>query len=132
MDHIHKLATFCIGRAVMFGALAIGTVMLSFAFDLALAFHAGAVMTLMMVQILIIKALWAPRQNPKRTEIWMYLDKKARPAGAPAKAVFLNVLKDVYADFARGAFRVACGLFAASLTIRVLHAAQMPVDLPGG
>lgn len=111
-------AFVCIGRAVMFGALAIGLVMLSFSFDPPKAFFAGAVLTLIMAEILILKALVAPWQNPKRTEVWGYLDEASRPGDASGMEVFVAVLRDVYGLFARNSFTAACSFFAASLLLR--------------
>lgn len=105
----------------MFGTLAIGTIMLSLAFDLALALHAGAIGMLIMVQVLIFKALTVQRQNPKQTEVWQHLDVDARPVGAPGAAVFASVLKDVYAFFARNAFTLACWFFGVSMLLRILR-----------
>lgn len=118
MEKIRRIALVCIGRAVMFGAFAIGLIMISLSFDPALAFMSGALLTLAMAEILVVKALIAPRQNPRHTEVWGYLDKSSRPAGTSGRAVFLCVLRDVYALFARRSYTVACTFFAASLVLR--------------
>jgi hypothetical protein len=118
MEKIHKTAFMCIGRAVMFGAFAIACIMLSFSFDLALSLYAGAVLTLVMAEILILKALIMPWQNPKRTEVWTYLDARSRPSGPSGKAVFIAVLTDVYTQFARDSFAAACAFFAVSILLR--------------
>ncbi|MCT7378594.1 hypothetical protein [Chelativorans salis] len=123
MEKIRNTAIVCIGRAVMFGALAIVLIMVSLSFDLELALFAGAALTLAMAEILIIKAQIAPRQNPKRTEVWTCLDKAARPAGAEGKAVFTAVLRDVYVFFARNSYAIACSFFAASLFVRIARGA---------
>lgn len=121
MEKIRNTAFICIGRAVMFGALAIALIMLSFSFDLELALYAGAVLTLAMAQILILKALILPWQNLKRTEVWMCLDAGSRPADSTGRAVLAAVLSDVYGFFARNSFTVACSFFAASLLLKAMR-----------
>jgi Ca2+/Na+ antiporter len=115
MDKIREVAVFCIGRAVMFGSLAITCVMVGFSFNPVSAFRAGAVLTLLMAAILIWKAYAAARQNPKSTEVWVYLDDKARPANEHSRFVFATVMRDVYARFGQASLAVACLFFAISM-----------------
>ncbi|EHK57258.1 hypothetical protein [Allomesorhizobium alhagi] len=115
MDKIREVAVFCIGRAVMFGSLAITCVMVGFSFNPVSAFRAGAVLTLLMAAILIWKAYAAARQNPKSTEVWVYLDDKARPANEHSRFVFATVMRDVYARFGQASLAVACLFFAISV-----------------
>ncbi|WP_367716149.1 hypothetical protein AB2N04_18550 [Nitratireductor sp. GISD-1A_MAKvit] len=114
----------CIGRAVLFGSLAIGLVMLSLSFDLALAFSAGAIMTLLMSEILILKAHATTQQNPRKTEVWLHLKPEARPVGASGAKVFLAVLKDTYLRFAVLSLEAGCGFFAFSTMLRLARAAS--------
>jgi Ca2+/Na+ antiporter len=115
MDKIREVAVFCVGRAVMFGSLAITCVMVGFSFNPVSAFRAGAVLTLLMAAILIWKAYAAARQNPKSTEVWVYLDDKARPANEHSRLVFATVMRDVYARFGQASLAVACLFFAISM-----------------
>jgi hypothetical protein len=115
VEKIREVAVACIGRAVMFGSLAIACVMLGFSFNPVSAFRSGAVLTLVMVVVLIGKAATAHRKNPKYTEVWLYLDETNRPSEAHSQLVFAAIMREVYARFARTAFFVACGLFAISL-----------------
>jgi type IV secretory pathway VirB3-like protein len=115
MQKIREIAFACVGRAVMFGVLAIACVMIGFSFNPVSAFRSGAVLTLVMAAILIFKAATAHRQNPKMTEVWLYLDESNRPSDGHARFVFATVMRDVYARFAQAALLVACGLFVISL-----------------
>ena len=97
MDEIRRVAVGCIGRAVMFGSLAIGCVMVGFSFNPVSAFRSGAFLTLTMALALMWKAMTAAGKNPKHTEVWLYLDEKSRPAdarrdgcSAPSCATFTN------------------------------------------
>ena len=122
MEKIRKVAVMCIGRAVMFGALAIGLIMISFSFDLVLAFSAGALLALVMAQILIIKAYATARQNPRKTEAWNYLSPDARPTGRPGVKVFRSILIEVYLRFAAHSLTAGCCFFTTSMALRVLRA----------
>jgi Ca2+/Na+ antiporter len=115
MEKIREVAIFCVGRAVMFGSLAITCVMVGFSFNPVSAFRAGAVLTLLMAAILIWKAYAAASQNPKLTEVWMYLDQKARPANEHSRFVFATIMRDVYARFGQASLAVACLFFAISV-----------------
>lgn len=117
MEPVRKVALACVGRAVGYGALAIVLLMLSFAFDAALAFRCGAICTLAMAGILTLKACVAHRQPPRRTEVWLYLDERWRPADERANRNFSAMLCEVYAEFARLALNIACGFFAVSVAL---------------
>lgn len=117
MDEIRRVAVECVGRAVMFGSLAIGCVMVGFSFNPVSAFRSGAILTLVMALVLMWKAMTASTTNPKHTEIWLYLDEKSRPIDDPARRVFGTVMRDVYGGFARIALGVAVGFFVLSLVL---------------
>jgi len=115
MERTRQIAFFCVGRAVMFGWLAIACVMLSFSFDPVAAFRAGAVLALVMAAILIVKGYAAMRQNPRHTEVWIYLDEKTRPMNDQARWVFSNMMREVYGRYAQGVFVMSCIFFVISL-----------------
>lgn len=117
MDEIRRVAVACIGRAVMFGSLAIGCVMVGFSFNPVSSFRSGAFLTLTMALVLMWKAMTAATKNPKHTEVWLYLDEKSRPVDASARRVFATVMRDVYGCCARIALGVAVGFFALSLVL---------------
>jgi preprotein translocase subunit SecG len=117
MDEIRRVAVECVGRAVMFGSLAIGCVMVGFSFNPVSAFRSGAFLTLMMALVLMWKAMTASTKDPRRTEIWLYLDEKSRPIDDSARRVFGSVMRDVYGVFARLALSVAVGFFVLSLIL---------------
>lgn len=105
----------------MFGWFAIGLIVISFSFELAHALNAGAILTLIMAQILIIKAFATPWQSPQSTEVWLHLDDGSRPTGKAGAKVFASILADVYLRFAQRCFTVGCGFFAVSFVLRVLR-----------
>jgi len=115
MERIRNAANVCIGRAVLFGWLAIVMIMFSLSFNPAIAFRAGAVMAMVMSSILLVKAFGASRKNPRSTEVWMYLDDQSRPRNDEARLVFRNTMREAYARFARSVFIVACVMFMLSI-----------------
>jgi len=115
MERTRQVAFFCVGRAVMFGWLAIACIMFSFSFSPVIAFKAGAVLALAMSAILLFKAFASARQNPRHTEVWLYLDDKTRPMNDQARAVFRNTMREVYGRYARGVFIMSCVFFATSV-----------------
>ncbi len=117
MDEIRRVAVDCIGRAVMFGSLAIGCVMVGFSFNPVSAFRSGAFLTLIMALALMWKAMTAGGKNPKHTEVWLYLEEKSRPVDDPSRRVFGVIMRDVYGLYARFALGVAIGFFALSLVL---------------
>ena len=117
MDKIRQIAVHCTGRAVMFGTLAITCVMISFSFDPAVAFKAGAIMSLAMSGILLFKAATARSKDPRKTEVWLYLDKDARPREGHPQAVFSGILRDVYARFAQMTLAASVTMFAVSVVL---------------
>ncbi len=117
MEKVREVAVACVGRAVMFGTLAIGCVMVGFSFNPVSAFRSGAVLTLVMAAVLIWKAVAAQRKNPKETEVWLYLDEHSRPAGEHARLMFAAVMREVYGRFAQYSLFAACAMFALSLVL---------------
>lgn len=120
MHEIRRIALQCVGRAVMFGSLAIGCVMMGFSFSPVSAFRSGAFMALIMAALLMGKAMIAGSKNPKRTEVWLYLDEKSRPIDAAAQTVFRTVMREVYVLYARISLAAAVGLFALSLVFMLV------------
>ncbi|MEO3998094.1 hypothetical protein [Mesorhizobium sp. CAU 1732] len=114
MEMVRKVAVMCVARAVMFGTLGIGCTMFAFAYDPPAAFRCGAILTLMMAGILILKAHYVLRQKPRNTEVWIYLDERTRPREPEAVKRYAAVLREVYGQAARIAFAVSCALFVIS------------------
>lgn len=114
MEPVRKVGFACVGRAVLFGSLAIACVMFAFSFNPVTAFRSGAIMTLLMSAILAWKAYAAAWQNPTMTEVWLYLDETQKPKQQHARVVFATIMREIYVRFAAGTLAVACGLFVIS------------------
>jgi predicted HAD superfamily hydrolase len=117
MDKVAEIAFMCTSRAVSFGALAIGCIMFSFSFDPVVAMRAGAILTLAMSAILLVKAATVTRQKVSHTEAWIYLDKESRRMDEAAKDAFRRILSLCYLKFAQGTLYVACAMFVLSMLL---------------
>ena len=119
MEKVRQIAMFSVGRAVFFGGFAISIVMLSLAFNFALALKGGAILTLVMSLILLWCTLTAERRNPNSTETWILLDEKFRPVNSHAKKAFCLVMKEVYGIYAYYSVLISLGLFGGSITLQL-------------
>ena len=121
---IRRVAAQCVGRAVMFGSLAIGCVMIGFSFDPASSFRSGAVLTLLLALVLVAKAMSAGSKHPRHTEVWLYLDQKARPMDEAARVAFGSVMREVYGAHALIAFGIAVAFFVVSWGVALFVPSQ--------
>ena len=128
MERIRQVAIECVGRAVMFGWLAIGCVMVGFSFAPVSSFRSGAVLALLMALVLLWRAMTAAGRNPKHSEVWLYLDENSRPAEAHAHLIFATVMREVYGRYAQVTLGVAVGFFAASVLLQL--AGLEPYSVP--
>jgi hypothetical protein len=115
MERIRYHAWASITRACGFGALAIGTAMVGAAALPAVAAKIGAAATALMASILIYKAVNAPRQPYRTTELWIMLDRNHGLPEAHAQRILMGVLRDCYIRSAKIAFTVAIVLWILGL-----------------
>lgn len=83
-DRIERLAQISVARGVGFAALTVFCFMISFAGDTINMLRAGGTGALLITVALWMKAANANPQYFKRTEVWIMLDKPARPPDAIA------------------------------------------------
>ena len=119
MDRIQVAAETSIGRAVGFGALAIGTVVLGLIFDPVLALKTGGALTLLMAAIIQLKAERARLQPYRSTEVWLLLDKRLGLPEDHAQRVVSTVLRSVYDRYAQASLGVAVGLWLLGLGLQL-------------
>lgn len=118
-DRIRELAQFSIGRACLFGLLAIVTFMLGLIGWPDLAMRSGAILFLMTAAILMLKAAQAPARNYRRTEVWILLGKRHDLPEARAQAIFGEVLRSTYIRFARITVAASGVLWICDLAVRL-------------
>jgi hypothetical protein len=119
MDKIHRTAMFAVGRAVFFGGFAISLIMMAFAFDFALAFRAGAILSLAMSAILLWFAQTAHRRPPEKSEVWLLLPADDKPKGDVARSMFVRVMHEVYLHYAARAFAFGAGFLILAMLLGI-------------
>jgi hypothetical protein len=118
-ERIRELALVSIGRACLFGMLAIATFMFALLAWPGLAMRSGAVMFLVTSAILMLKAAQAPMRNYRRTEVWLLLGKQHDLPEPRAQAIFGEVLRSTYVQFAKVTAAAAVVLWLADVLIRL-------------
>jgi hypothetical protein len=101
METMRRIAFETVLRACGFASLAIFCVMIGLSFEPRAAFQAGAMLTMLMAAILMLKAYGARTKNYRRTELWLYLPEEHRPPEALAQRMTSSVLQETYLTFAR-------------------------------
>jgi hypothetical protein len=121
VDRIQAAAEISIGRAVGFGALAIGTVVLGLIFDPALALKAGGALTLLMAAVIQLKAERARSQPYRSTEVWLILDKRLGLPDDHAQRIVSTVLCTIYRRYAQASVAVAVCLWLLGLAFQLIR-----------
>lgn len=101
MDQMRRFAYASILRACGFAALATFCLMFGTAFDLHLAFRAGAVSATIVLFALLYKADEALRKDYRKTEMWMMLPKEERPPATVAQRMTNTILHETYLNVAK-------------------------------
>jgi hypothetical protein len=120
VDRIRAAAEISIGRAVGFGALAVGTVVVGLVFEPVLALKTGSALTLLMAVVLLLKSAQARSRPYQRTEVWLILDKQLGLPEDRAQRMVSQVLHDTYDRYARRCLAVALGLWLLGLAFQLL------------
>jgi hypothetical protein len=121
VDRIQVAAEISIGRAVGFGALAIGTVVLGLIFNPALALKSGGALTLLMAAVIQLKAERARSQPYRSTEVWLLLDKRLGLPDDHAQRIVSTVLCSVYRRYAQASVAVAVCLWLLGLACQLIR-----------
>ena len=100
MDQMRRIAFETVMRSCGFGSLAIFCVMIGLSFNPQVAFQTGGALTMLMTGILVFKAFEARTKNHRRTEMWLYLPKEARPPEATAQRLTATLMREIYLTFA--------------------------------
>lgn len=114
LGHIRAAAFLSIGRACMFGALAIWAMTFGFIAWPVTAFRVGALLTTLAGVILVYKALAAPYRSYRRTETWMLIGRNHGLPEEHAQAVISGILRETFWRFALYASVVALLLWIAA------------------
>ncbi len=100
MEDMRRIAFETVLRACGFASLAIFCIMIGLSFNPLVAFQSGGFLTTVMTGILVLKAFEARTKPYRRTEMWLYLPKEARPPEAVAQRMTASLMREVYLNFA--------------------------------
>lgn len=119
MEEIRRLAFFTVARANAFALLAIGCMMagLSFFFFPGAALRVGGILSLLLCLLLVLMGKGARNLDHRRTELWLYLEKAARPQEAIARRLVGAALREAYYTCARYSAAFSAALLAGALAI---------------
>jgi hypothetical protein len=117
VDDIRRVAYEIVLRACSFGSLTIFCIMIGLSFDPRISFQSGGVLTLVMTLILALKAYEARTKPYRRTEMWLYLPKEARPPAGSAQRITATVMREVYLTFALWTSAIAIGMWGVVLML---------------
>ena len=115
MEDIRRVAYEIVLRACGFGSLTIFCIMIGLSFSPTVSFQSGGFLTTVMALILAMKAYEARTKPYRRTEMWLYLPKDARPPAASAQQITATIMREVYLTFAVWTAAIAIGLWAVAL-----------------
>jgi hypothetical protein len=117
VDDIRRVAYEIVLRACSFGSLTIFCIMIGLSFDPRISFQSGGVLTLVMTLILALKAYEARTKPYRRTEMWLYLPKEARPPAGSAQRITATIMREVYLTFALWTSAIAIGMWGVVLML---------------
>ena len=115
MEDIRRIAYETVLRACGFGSLTIFCIMIGLSFNPKVSFQSGGFLTTVMTLILALKAYEARTKPYRRTEMWLYLPKEARPPEASAQQITARVMREVYLTFALWTSTIAIGMWGMAL-----------------
>lgn len=126
LDRIRWAAVQSVGRGCLFALLAIGMTMFGLISWPILAFRSGAILSMMMLAVLVLRGELAGRQDYRRTETWLMMDRRHALPESHAARVILGILRDTYRRFAVYAAVIAVTCW----TLMFLATALQPPGAP--
>lgn len=112
---IEQLAVLSVARGCGFAALGAVCTMAGLSFDPPLAMRVGGVIALMTTFILLLKAARAGAKPYRDTELWIMIDRDARPPAAIAQLVIGATRRGVLYRFAYYSAAISAGMLGLSL-----------------
>lgn len=116
-QRVRALAVHSVGRGCFFAALAIWCVMIGLIAEPLQSVKSGAILTMLVVCVLLLKARWVTRHSYKKTEVWILLDRRIDLRPEIAQQIITTTLREVYLRCAWYAVLVALGFWAFALVL---------------
>jgi hypothetical protein len=114
-QRVRALAIHSVGRGCFFAALAIWCVMIGLIAEPLQAIKAGAILTMIVVCALLIKAGRVTHLSYKKTEVWILLDRQIDLAPEVAQRVITVLLREIYLRYALYAALIAISFWLMAL-----------------
>lgn len=116
-QRVRALATQSVGRACFFAALAIWCVMIGLIADPLQSTKAGAILTMMVACVLLLKAGRVPHVSYRKTEVWLLLNRQIDLRPEQAQRVITGTLREIYLRYAVYATAMAVGFWCFALLL---------------
>lgn len=114
-ERIRAMAVHSVGRGCFFAALAIWCVMIGLIAEPLQSIKSGAVLTMLAVCVLLLKAGYVTRHSYKKTEVWILLDRRIDLRPEVAQRIITTTLREIYLRCAWYGTLIALGFWAAAL-----------------
>lgn len=114
-QRVRALAVHSVGRGCFFAALAIWCVMIGLIAEPLQALKSGAILTMIVVCILLIKAGHVTRASYKKTEVWIMLGRSIELSPEVAQRIITVTLREVYLRYALYAAVIGIGFWLCAL-----------------
>lgn len=119
VDRIRQCAETSIRRGLGFALLALGCLVIGFSFLPVLALQAAATGTLLISVVLFIRSREAPRNDYRRTETWLLLDRRSDLPPERLQRVIGGILQQLYRRYALMMLATSCCCWVVGLLLRL-------------
>jgi len=114
-QRVRTLAVHSVGRGCFFAALAIWCVMIGLIAEPLQALKSGAILTMIVVCVLLMKAGHVIRASYKKTEVWIMLGRSIELSPEVAQRIITVTLREVYLRYALYAAVIGIGFWLCAL-----------------
>lgn len=99
-QRVRTLAVHSVGRGCFFAALAIWCVMIGLIAEPLQSLKSGAILTMIVACVLLMKAGHVTHVSYKKTEVWILLDRRIELSPEVAQRVITVTLREIYLRYA--------------------------------
>jgi hypothetical protein len=121
-QRVRTLAVHSVGRGCFFAALAIWCVMIGLIAEPLQALKSGAILTMIVTCVLLMKAGHVTRASYKRTEVWIMLGRSIELSPEVAQRIITVILREVYLRYALYAAMIGIGFWLCALAFWLVGA----------
>lgn len=116
-QRVRTLAVHSVGRGCFFAALAIWCVMIGLIADPLQALKSGAILTMIVACVLLMKAGHVTHVSYKKTEVWIMLGRQIELHPDVAQRIITVTLREIYLRYALYASLAAGGFWLCILLL---------------